>query len=309
VLNLLNNAIKFTQKGCVTLSAVPSEEDPRNMKISVQDSGIGMTKDNIKELFSDYTHIEFAERKEINPTGVGLGLRIAYDLAKLLGPTTDQQGITVESELNIGSTFSFVIEDKGEKLDHKDIMRSRSASSSFSDKGEGRIEEFQGLEHKMIYQSSSMSPMMTNGNPKKSLPSECTCSKILIVDDNPFNIMAFEAVLKSLNFKFDSVFDGRSAIDKILDRQKTLCGTNCKPYNVVFMDQEMPGLTGSQATEEIRKLQVQGLVPEMKVIGCTAHGSPEEIENFMKSGIDFCIQKPIQAHKIRKILKDENHSS
>jgi len=91
VLNLLNNAIKFTPKGSIILSATPAD-DPNCVKISVQDSGIGIKKENVKKLFADYTHIEFADRAVINSTGVGLGLSIAYNLAKLLGPKT-QKGI------------------------------------------------------------------------------------------------------------------------------------------------------------------------------------------------------------------------
>jgi len=86
ILNLLNNASKFTQKGSIVLSAVALENPSKDVKISVQDSGIGMTKEDTKKLSSDYTHIEFSGRAEINPTGVGLGLNIAYNLAKLLGP-------------------------------------------------------------------------------------------------------------------------------------------------------------------------------------------------------------------------------
>jgi len=112
VLNLLNNAIKFTKKGFVRLSAMPTET-PGCVKISVQDSGIGMTKEDVKKLFSDYTCIEFADRAAINPTGIGLGLSIANNLVKLLGPKR-QKGIAVESTPNQGPTFSFIVENKEE---------------------------------------------------------------------------------------------------------------------------------------------------------------------------------------------------
>ena len=118
-------------------------------------------------------------------------------------------------------------------------------------------------------------------------------------------MMAFEAVLGSLDLKCDSAFDGHAAIEKILQRQKTLCSANCKPYSVVFMDQEMPGMTGSETVHEIKQLEAQGLVSSMKMIGCTAHGSGEEIEKFMECGIDSCIQKPIKAQEVEKILKGQ----
>ena len=308
VLNLLNNAIKFTQKGSVILSAVPTENSDC-LKISVQDSGIGMTKEDIEKLFSDYTHIEFAERKDINPTGVGLGLSIAYNLAKLLGPA-NQRGIVVESVQGIGSTFSFLVENKEEKghLDLQDIVVKNPAS----DKSNPVPDEFTISEPNVftrLHKSFSVNLMRQPHKTLSSLDPEkpekkCKCSKVLVVDDNPFNTMAFETVLGSLNFKCDSVFDGRAAIDKILYRQNNRCGETCKPYDVVFMDQEMPGMTGSEAVRELRKLQLQHIIGDMKIIGCTGHGSDEEVEKFMISGLDKCIQKPISAIDLEKILRE-----
>jgi len=297
VLNLLNNAIKFTQRGSVILSAVPTE-DPNCLKISVQDSGIGMTQEDTKKLFSDYTHIEFAERSSMNPTGVGLGLNIAYNLAKLLGP----QGIVVESVLGTGSTFSFLVENKEEI--QEDIV-----SKQFSDKSQGVPEEFQRTEPKIssrLSQCFSTNSVLRKAErPIDSEPSEkCSCAKILVVDDNPFNTMAFETILESLHLKCDSVFDGQAAIDKILSRQKACCGEHCQPYSVIFMDQEMPGMTGSETVCELRHLQSQNLIPSVKIIGCTAHGSPEEVNKFMESGIDMCIQKPITASGLQKIFQE-----
>jgi len=307
VLNLLNNAIKFTQKGSIVLLAEPTVNDPNLIKISVQDSGMGMTQENIKKLFSDYTHIEFAERKEVNPTGVGLGLSIAYSLAKLLGPK-GQSGITVESAIDKGSTFSFIIENKEEQIDPQDILLKKPLSDK--SQGAGVPDEFGASEPKVPHQCFVVNPLFKPN--KRNIPlsssktSKCTCPKILVVDDNPFNTMAFEAVLGSLSFKCESVFDGHAAIEAILKRQQSFCGGNCKPYQVVFMDQEMPGLTGSETVQEIKRLQAQGMVPPMSIIGCTAHGSAEKVERFMKSGIDSCIHKPITANELKSILRNQD---
>jgi len=310
ILNLLNNAIKFTQKGAVTLSAMPAD-DPMCCRISVQDSGIGMKKEDIKKLFSSYTHIEFSGREEINPTGIGLGLSIAYNLAKLLGPK-GQNGITVESTLNVGSNFSFIVENKEEQLDPQELVGG-NGKKPLSDKSEGIPEEFFIIEPKIvsrICRSFSTNLMIRTTEKRHQSPSpkkpeeECSCAKILVVDDNPFNTMAFEAVLGSLNYKCDAVFGGQAGIDKILERQKNLCGNHCKPYSVIFMDQEMPTMTGSQTVQEIKRLQAQGQVPSMKIIGCTAHGSAEEVAKFMESGIDSCIHKPITVNELQKALGD-----
>jgi len=64
----------------------------------------------------------------------------------------------------------------------------------------------------------------------------------------------------------------------------------------------MPGMTGSETTRELRQLQRENKVPKMKIVGCTAHGSAEEVERFMEAGMDLCIHKPIVAYELQKIL-------
>src|SRR5690242_3227210 len=107
--NELSNAIKFTREGRVKLTVISFAEDESqsSVKVSVEDSGVGISQENISKLFRDYTHIDFNGREAMNPTGVGLGLNIAYNLAKLLSPK-DHSGINVVSVPNKGSVFSFV---------------------------------------------------------------------------------------------------------------------------------------------------------------------------------------------------------
>jgi len=295
VLNLLNNAVKFTQKGSIILSAMPTEE-PNCIKISVRDSGIGMNKEDTSKLFSDYTHIEVANRATINPTGIGLGLSISSNLAKLLGPK-DQQGILVESVVNKGSTFAFLVENKGE---HSPMEKSIEKSCDV-------LQEFLVVVKPPVFPrllTAFSTTLSIHGDDKFMLKKpKCSCPKVLIVDDNPFNTMAFETILGSLDVKCESVFSGRSAIERLLEREKGPCGDSCKAYQVIFMDQEMPELTGSEAVKEIRRLQEQNLISEKKIIGCTAHGSKVEVEKFMQAGLEMCIHKPITPLEIQNILR------
>jgi len=79
-------------------------------------------------------------------------------------------------------------------------------------------------------------------------------SKILIVDDNPFNIMALETILESLEVKCDSVKSGSVALEKLRNCQTNQCrNKECKAYSVVFMDQEMPEMSGADTVREIRR--------------------------------------------------------
>lgn len=97
--NLLDNAAKFTQEGVVKITAV---RQPTQLKISVQDSGIGMTDDQMRYLFQPFMQVDSSATRRFE--GAGLGLALSQRLAHLLGGK-----LTVESELGHGSTFAITL--------------------------------------------------------------------------------------------------------------------------------------------------------------------------------------------------------
>src|SRR5690606_18930641 len=92
--NLLSNALKFTEKGSVNLKI--SKLKSNILKIEVQDSGMGISPENQKVLFSKFTQLDQSSNKKIG--GTGLGLAISKELTKLLGGE-----ITLTSTLGKGS--------------------------------------------------------------------------------------------------------------------------------------------------------------------------------------------------------------
>eukprot|EP00347_Sterkiella_histriomuscorum_P000322 403376324 len=89
----------------------------------------------------------------------------------------------------------------------------------------------------------------------KIQPVTCECPKILIVDDDPFNLMALQGLLKQLNIdKVDQCFNGKQAIEKILQNQKRHC-LHHQSYDLIITDNQMPVMSGIEATKELRKIQ------------------------------------------------------
>ncbi|WP_374358443.1 ATP-binding protein, partial [Chitinimonas sp.] len=99
--NLINNAIKFTEKGEVLVCAVPAAE-PELIEFTVQDSGIGIPADRLAHIFEPFSQADTSTTRRFG--GTGLGLAICKDLAELLGGS-----IWVESTPGMGSTFHFTI--------------------------------------------------------------------------------------------------------------------------------------------------------------------------------------------------------
>ena len=104
--------MKFTFTGYIKISATLSKYKDC-IKISVEDTGVGIEKKNLRKLFSMFSKI--ARTQAINKSGVGLGLMISYNYSRFLtfegGP-----GIQVESEVDEGSLFYFFIENKAKYL-------------------------------------------------------------------------------------------------------------------------------------------------------------------------------------------------
>jgi len=113
VLNLLTNAVKFTNQGTVKLTA-SNMSGSSSVRISVKDTGIGISQENLKKIFSLGALIDIEDKEKMNPHGVGLGLNIASNLAQLLGPE-GYKNIFVASTPKLGSTFTFVLENKSQQ--------------------------------------------------------------------------------------------------------------------------------------------------------------------------------------------------
>jgi signal transduction histidine kinase len=104
IINLLNNAIKFTQQGTITLSLTckTDSEESCYLFFTVQDSGIGMSESEQKNLFQRYSQANKFITEQFG--GSGLGLAICKRLVELMGGT-----ISVSSEKGVGTSFSFSV--------------------------------------------------------------------------------------------------------------------------------------------------------------------------------------------------------
>lgn len=106
IMNLVNNAIEFTNEGCVCIEfGCRKEEYGINLMVTVRDTGIGMAKESVEKLFRKFSQVDMGRSRKKG--GVGLGLAIAQAIVNKMGGF-----ITVKSELGKGSEFRFVIPQK-----------------------------------------------------------------------------------------------------------------------------------------------------------------------------------------------------
>jgi CheY-like chemotaxis protein len=181
LLNLIGNAIKFTECGHITLRCCYLKDDNRLM-FEVIDTGIGMTEDQCNIIFDAFTQADTSTTREFG--GSGLGLRISSTLAKMLGGT-----IQVESELGVGSRFWFTIEPG----DTNDVAMVG-------------IEEYHALT------SSDEQTKRTNHSKQDSMLSGY---RILLVEDGPDNQTLILHHLQRAGAMVDIAENGKICLDML----------------------------------------------------------------------------------------------
>ena len=132
----------------------------------------------------------------------------------------------------------------------------------------------------------------------------CVCEEILIVDDDAFNLLSLEMILKSFHFKCVKALNGYDALSLIAERRK--CGAhNCKGgFQLIFMDYQMPDLDGVETTKRIIQRMEEKKIAVVPIIGCTAFTAKDEVENCLNAGMKDVIFKPLSKSVIGNILKE-----
>ena len=175
-LNLLTNAVKYTESGTVTLQISFEKTDDKSilLKVKITDTGIGIKEEDMEKLFTKFTRLE--ENRNHTIEGTGLGMSITVQLLELMG-----SALRVEREYGKGSEFSFAVEQ--EVCDWDGI-------GDYSDRyTDGSIEVYHELFH---------------------APS----ARILVVDDTEINLSVIENLLKQTQIQIDTATSGPETLTK-----------------------------------------------------------------------------------------------
>jgi len=343
IINLLTNAIKFTNQGEVKLIAEVYNESA--VKVTVSDTGVGIKEEDLSKLFKNFTRINSGQNY-VNNRGVGLGLAIANKLAKILGSHIQRKGIHVSSIYGKGTDFWFYIENmKSEITTIKNLEIINRSQQSIRTPMNSELLSFPGKEEDFMKQNidemddlgcklSPRSPYLSSCRSQRqsfkllspsyssiSIPLIMTgkkqkTSKILVVDDDPLNILAMRSLLSQTKHSIEIAFNGKEAIDKVLqskNKDKDFDASSLGDsndaykyqghYKLILMDYEMPVMDGITATEILTRMMKNKEIENIPIIGCSGHKEGEKIKEGLKSGMDEVVEKPVQREKLMKILE------
>ncbi|MBC2696717.1 MAG: response regulator [Desulfobacteraceae bacterium] len=252
--NLLVNAVKFTEKGHVTVSA---HSDADKFYIEVADTGIGMSNKDLPYIFEEFRQIDGTSSRPY--TGVGLGLAIAYKTAKILGGD-----LSVKSTPGKGTTFFLTL-----PLKWQGIVNASEPP--------GMMTQVDTSAQNTILAANDESEIENRHKCQENKKPE-TGARILVVEDNEAAVIQIREVLESEGYKVDVVRGGQEALEYV---KQTI------PKGII-LDLMMPEVDGFEVLEKIRGAKTTAKIP---VLILTAKDLTAE--DFKKLG-DNNIQQLIQ---------------
>lgn len=266
--NLVSNAIKYTDRGSVTIQAQVSEILGKpTLTLSVKDTGKGMTDEEKQKVFQAFTRLKSAQGIE----GTGLGLSITQELVSLLGGE-----IILHSTLGKGSTFIVTIPIEPAPMEESQEM---APSEVEHDPSPDSAQDKEG--------QNSGSHQVTDIKKKPKFANH----KILILDDDKLQLQLLQEMLRRIVGNTWQVF----ACNHVMDALTTL--HNEQPA-LMLMDIEMPEMNGMDMIAHINHTN-------MMVVAMTAHDT-SILEQLLKAGFDDCLFKPFSMEKLSDILGIES---
>ncbi len=180
MLNLLNNAVKYTKEGSVTLNIQGiHEEDNFSLNIEVIDTGIGIKEDDMEKLFRDFERLDLKENRNVE--GTGLGLAITRNLVEMM-----HGSLKVSSVYKEGSNFTVCIPQK---------VKSSEPVGDFKKRFEEYKQQQSGYQHSF----------------------EAPNAKILVVDDNEMNLLVVKNLLKATKVQVTTCQSGAECLNYIAE--------------------------------------------------------------------------------------------
>lgn len=250
MLNLINNAVKYTHEGSVSVD-VSYEGSTQLLTLVVSDTGIGIKTEDLTKLFGTFQRLE--EDKNRNIEGTGLGLNITMRLVKMMDGT-----IAVSSKYGEGTTFT---------------AQMRLPAISKTPLGDFARNLAIVQEQTQEYRPALVAPD----------------ASVLVVDDNDMNLEVIEGLLEDTKIKVTTAQSGQECIDILRDKE----------FDIIFLDQMMPGMSGVQTLAAIKE---DRLAQDTPVIALTADAIVGARDSYIKEGFTDYLSKPVMYAALEALL-------
>nr|WP_240157830.1 HAMP domain-containing protein [Pseudonocardia broussonetiae] len=288
--NLLANAVKFTDKGSVTLTmrlapsgtlyGVPALDAARQVvAFSVRDTGIGIPEDKFAMIFEAFQQADGTTSRKYG--GTGLGLSISKELARLLGGRID-----VSSRVGGGSEFTLFLPDELPAVTSTARIAPRGAHAVPDPVPSGDVARPERSSPILRAARGLSHPPGTAARPVTGLDGVT----VLIVDDDVRNVFALTSALELHGLTVLYAENGHDGIAML---------TEHPGVDIVLMDAMMPDIDGNETTRRIRELPHGRDLP---VVFLTAKAMPGDRESSLAAGATDYVTKPVDLDELLVLM-------
>jgi len=258
--NILSNAFKYTEFGSVKLyfHCKMDENDPERAMLHVCVIDTGLGMSDAQLANLYDEYARFHELGSRYVTGMGLGMTIVQNIVQMMGGKID-----IKSEVGKGTHVNIYMPQRmiDDSVIGKDSAR--------------RLEQFESFSRATKKNIELVAEPLPYGS-------------VLVVDDLNANLYVAKGLLSFYELHIETCNSGVEAIEKIKEGNV---------YDIIFMDQMMPGISGTETMQEMRRLGYNE-----PIVALTANAITGMAEEFLQEGFDGFMSKPIQAKRLNSIL-------
>ena len=272
-INLLGNAIKFTQTGYVgiRINLLEKNNEQVVLNMGVFDTGKGIAPDLQKKIFERFFRVNPSYRG--TDKGYGIGLHIAKKYVHLLGA---KDGIQLESEEGKGSYFHFVLSFKiGNAKDAIQIAPEENQSTQVVKK----------INH--IKESQPSSSLQQ----EETLPSNSPL--LLLIEDTKPALLGLESIVKRAGCRFKSAEDGEKGLELAKNND----------FDLIITDIGLPGISGIEVTKQIRDWEKATYRKKVPIVALTAHAARMAEPECLEAGMDKVFTKPANLDMVKNLIQ------
>ena len=270
--NFISNAIKFSQPDSVMqvgASRITGADFSPHLRIEVTDTGHGIAKENQHKVFNEI--VQFNANAQQGGGGSGLGLWITKKLVELHGGSV---GLHSDGE-GMGCTFFLEIPLSAASENDAAVYEWNNGNDAPS-----------GVRSAVANSAMELASLKENDD-----VNPCAPMQLLVVDDSALNR---KMMLKILTFRGHDVTEAADG-DEAVER----CFASEIPFDAILMDNSMPKMNGTVAARIMRNRGFRGYI-----IGVTGNGLQDDIKEYLESGADVVVIKPVDLNKFDTTLKD-----
>ena len=278
LLNLIGNAVKFTDEGSITVTASLVDPDkPEQFRFAVADTGPGIDPDDQTRIFGEFYQADVSLTRAHG--GTGLGLAITDQLVRLMG---GQVGF--ESEFGKGSLFWVELPLASPSDTTVASFRDNDARGVPADKESARLER--------LTNPAAAASAPTTGATEYPLPVTYDL-QVLVAEDSEVNQFIIRELLAKWGIEIAVAANGLEAVKAFRERE----------FDLILMDIQMPEMDGLEATRQIRSIQTrEALHQGCEIVGLSAHAMSGDRERYMAEGMVDYLTKPIRTEELRVVL-------